>query len=166
MANPALQGQRPRLNPLSMGITLRAATLADLPLLASLVQANYQSAGFPYEEGPARQALQQLVTTARLGRVWWVDYEGAPIGYVVLTFSFSVEFHGPLAVLDEVYLVPEHQGKGHFKHLLALVEAHCWRWGVRTLRLEVKTDNARAQRAYQKAGFAVDDRRLMTKRLG
>ena len=76
------------------------------------------------------------------------------------------EFHGPLAVLDEVYLLPEHQGKGHFKHLLALVEAHCWRWGVRTLRLEVKTDNGRAQRAYQKAGFAVDDRTLMTKRLG
>lgn len=145
---------------------MRAVTLADLPLLAPLVRANYETAGFPYEEGPARQALQQLVTTARLGRVWWVDCEGAPIGYVVLTFSFSVEFHGRFAVLDEVYLVPEHQGKGHFKHLLALVEAHCWRWGVRTLRLEVKTDNARAQRAYQKAGFVVDDRALMTKRLG
>ena len=145
---------------------MRAATLADLPLLASLERANYETAGLPYEEGPARQALQQLVTTARLGRVWWVDWEGTPIGYVVLTFSFSVEFQGQCAVLDEVYLLPEHQGKGHFKHLLALVEAHCWRWGVRTLRLEVKTDNARAQRAYQKAGFAVDDRILMTKRLG
>jgi diamine N-acetyltransferase len=161
-----LQGKRRWLNPLRMGITLRAATLEDLPLLALLVRANYESAGFPYEEGPARQALQQLVTTARLGRLWWVDWQGAPIGYVVLTFSFSVEFHGPLAVLDEVYLLPEHQGKGHFKHLLALVEAHCWRWGVRTLRLEVETDNARAQRAYQKAGFAAEDRRLMTKRLG
>jgi GNAT superfamily N-acetyltransferase len=149
-----------------MGITLCAATLADLPLLASLVRANYESAGLPYEEGPARHALQQLVTTARLGRLWWVDWEAAPIGYVVLTFSFSVEFHGHYAVLDEVYLVPEHQGKGHFKHLLALVEAHCWRWGVRTLRLEVETNNARAQRAYQKAGFAVDDRTLMTKHLG
>jgi GNAT superfamily N-acetyltransferase len=161
-----LQGKRRWLNPLRMGITLRAATLEDLPLLALLVRANYESAGFPYEEGPARHALQQLVTTARLGRVWWVDWEGAPIGYVVLTFSFSVEFHGPFAVLDEVYLVPEHQGKGHFKHLLALVEAHCWRWGIRTLRLEVETKNARAQRAYQKAGFAAHERRLMTKHLG
>ena len=105
-------------------------------------------------------------TTARLGQLWWVDWQGAPIGYVVLTFSFSVEFHGPLAVLDEVYLLPEHQGKGHFKHLLALAEAHCWRWGIRTLRLEVETDNARAQRAYQKAGFVAHDRVLMTKRLG
>ena len=145
---------------------MRAATLADLPLLAPLVRAHYETAGFIYEEEAARQALQQLVTTARLGRVWWADWEGAPIGYVVLTFSFSVEFHGQCAVLDEVYLLPEHQGKGHFKHLLALVEAHCWRWGVRTLRLEVETNNARAQRAYQKAGFAVDDRTLMTKRLG
>jgi GNAT superfamily N-acetyltransferase len=149
-----------------MGITLRAATLADLPLLASLERANYESAGLPYKEGPAQQALQRLVTTARLGRVWWVDWEGAPIGYVVLTFSFSVQFHGQYAVLDEVYLVPEHQGKGHFKHLLALVEAHCWRWGVRTLRLEVETRNARAQRAYQKVGFVAHERALMTKRLG
>ncbi|MBV9578239.1 MAG: GNAT family N-acetyltransferase [Chloroflexi bacterium] len=164
--NPVLQDKRQRLNLLRMGITLRAATLDDLSLLALLVQAHYESAGFSYEEGPAREALQQLVTTARLGRVWWVDSEGAPIGYVVLTFSFSVEFHGQYAVLDEVYLVPGHQGKGHFKHLLALVEAHCWRWGIRTLRLEVETNNARAQRAYQKAGFAAHGRALMTKRLG
>jgi len=149
-----------------MGITLRAATLDDLPLLARLVRANYESAGFPYEEESARQALQRLVTTARLGRVWWVDWEGIPIGYAVLTFGFSVEFHGRFAVLDEVYLVPEHRGKGYFKHLLALIEAHCWRWGIRTLRLEVETKNAQAQRAYQKAGFAAHERRLMTKRLG
>lgn len=149
-----------------MGISLRAVILADLSLLARLVQANYESAGFPYKEESARQALQQLVTTARLGRVWWVDWEGAPIGYAVLTFGFSVEFHGQYAVPDEVYLVPEHQGKGYFKHLLALVEAHCWRWGVRTLRLEVETKNAPAQRAFQKAGFVAHERRLMTKRLG
>ena len=33
---------------------MRAATLADLPLLASLVRAHHESAGFLYEEGPAR----------------------------------------------------------------------------------------------------------------
>jgi GNAT superfamily N-acetyltransferase len=164
-SNPVLQSKRQRLNNLTMGITLRAASLVDLPLLVPLVQAHYKSAGFAYEEEPTRQALQQLVTTARLGRVWWIDWEGTPIGYAVLTFSFSVECQGQYAVLDEVYLLPEHQGKGHFKHLIALVEAHCWRWGVRTLRLEVKTKNAWAQRAYHKAGFRADDRTLMTKRL-
>jgi GNAT superfamily N-acetyltransferase len=163
---PVLPNKGQRSNHLTMGITLRAASLVDLPLLTPLVQAHHEAAGFAYEEEPARQALQQLVTTARLGRVWWVDWEGAPIGYAVLTFSFSVEFQGQYAVLDEVYLLPEHQGKGHFKHLIALVEAHCWRWGVRTLRLEVETKNARAQRAYHKVGFRAHDRPLMTKRLG
>ena len=48
---------------------MRAATLAELPLLVSLERAHYESAGFLYQEGPARQALQQLVGIVALADV-------------------------------------------------------------------------------------------------
>jgi diamine N-acetyltransferase len=126
---------------------------------------SYEHDGLVYDDMPARQALRELLLTERFGRAWWIELDKKTIGYAVLTFGFSVEFHGRDAVLDEMYLLPDHQGKGHFTEVLALIEACCRELGVRALCLVVETKNTRAQRACQKAGFKPHDRTLMTKRL-
>jgi GNAT superfamily N-acetyltransferase len=148
-----------------MGIELRPATEGDLDMLAGMVRDYYEHDGLVYDDTPPRQALRELLLTERFGRAWWIDLDKKTIGYAVLTFGFSVEFHGRDAVLDEMYLLPDHQGKGHFTEVLALIEACCRELGVRALCLVVETKNTRAQRAYQKAGFKPHDRTLMTKRL-
>jgi ribosomal protein S18 acetylase RimI-like enzyme len=130
-----------------------------------MVRAYYEQDGLVYEDLPARQALRELLRTERFGRVWWIDLDKKTIGYAVLTFGFSVEFHGRDAVLDEVYILPDHRGKGHFSEISALIEAYCRRCGIRALSLVVETENTRAQRAYQKAGFECQDRASMTRRL-
>lgn len=94
-----------------------------------------------------------------------IDLDKKLIGYAVLTFGFSVEFHGRHAVLDEIFLLADHRGKGHFKEILTLIEACCRQLGIRGLSLVVETKNAQALRAYQKNGFKPYDRIVMTKRL-
>lgn len=148
-----------------MGIELRPVIEGDLDMLAGMVRAYYEHDGSVYDDMPARQALRELILTERFGRAWWIDLDKKTIGYAVLTFGFSVEFHGRDAVLDEMYLLPDHQGKGHFTEVLALIEDCCRQLGVRALCLVVETKNTRAQRAYQKTGFKPHDRTLMTKRL-
>jgi GNAT superfamily N-acetyltransferase len=130
-----------------------------------MVRAYYVQDGLAYEELPARRALQEIIRTDHFGRAWLIDLDKELIGYVVLTFGFSVEFHGRHAVLDEIFLLPDHQGKGHFKEILTLIEACCRQLGIRGLSLVVETKNAPAQRAYQKNGFKPYDRIVMTKRL-
>ena len=148
-----------------MGIELRPATDDDLDTLNGLVRAYYLHDGLAYEEMPARRALQEIIRTEHFGHAWLIDLDKELIGYAVLTFGFSVEFHGRHAVLDEIFLLPDHQGKGHFKEILTLVEASCRLLGIRGLSLLVETKNAPAQRAYQKNGFKPYDRIVMTKRL-
>ena len=148
-----------------MGIELRPATDDDLDTLNGLVRAYYLHDGLAYEEMPARRALQEIIRTEHFGHAWLIDLDKELIGYAVLTFGFSVEFHGRHAVLDEIFLLPDHQGKGHFKEILTLIEACCRQLGIRGLSLVVETKNAPAQRAYQKNGFKPYDRIVMTKRL-
>jgi len=148
-----------------MGIELRPATEDDLDTLNGMVRAYYVHDGVAYEELPARRALQEIIRTEHFGRAWLIDLDRELIGYAVLTFGFSVEFHGRHAVLDEIFLLPDHQGKGHFKEILTLIEACCRQLGIRGLSLVVETKNAPAQRAYQKNGFKPYERFVMTKRL-
>ena len=149
----------------SMGIELRPATEDDLDTLNGMVRAYYVHDGLAYEELPARRALREIIRSEHFGRAWLIDLDKELIGYAVLTFGFSVEFHGRHAVLDEIFLLPDHRGKGHFKEILTLVEACCRRLGIRGLSLLVETKNAPARRAYQKSGFEPYDRIVMTKRL-
>jgi GNAT superfamily N-acetyltransferase len=148
-----------------MGIELRPATEDDLDTLNGMVRAYYVYDELAYEELPARRALQEIIRSEHFGRAWLVDLDKELIGYAVLTFGFSVEFHGRHAVLDEIFLLPDHRGKGHFKEILALIEACCRQLRIRGLSLLVETKNEPAQRAYQKNGFKPYDRIVMTKRL-
>jgi ribosomal protein S18 acetylase RimI-like enzyme len=148
-----------------MEIDLRTVTPSDLDVLANLVSEYYAFDGLNYDDRLARRALLELINEQGSGRIWLLELEQQPIGYLVLTFGFIVEFHGKHAVIDEVYLRPNYRGRGYFRMALAFVEAFCRELNVRCLRLEVEKTNEKAQEAYRKAGFRQHERLLMTKTL-
>jgi ribosomal protein S18 acetylase RimI-like enzyme len=148
-----------------MKIDLRAVTPSDLDVLANLVSEYYAFDRLNYNDRLARQALLELMSEERSGRIWLLEQQREPIGYLVLTFGFILEFHGKHAVIDEVYLRPNYRGHGYFQTALQFVEAFCRELDVRCLRLEVEKSNEKAQKAYRKAGFRQHERLLMTKAL-
>jgi GNAT superfamily N-acetyltransferase len=148
---------------LDFRLLTQSVTPFDLDVLANLVSEYYAFDHLNYDDKLARQALLELVSEERFGRVWLLQLEQEPIGYLVLTFGFIVEFRGRIAVIDEVYLRPNFRGRGYFRTALTFVEALCRELGVRCLRLEVETKNDRAQQTYHRAGFHQHQRFLMTK---
>jgi diamine N-acetyltransferase len=146
-----------------MEVDLRAVTLSDLDVLADLISEYYAFDGLEYDDLLSRQAVLELISDDRFGRIWLLEMEKLPIGYLVLTFGFIVEFHGKHAVIDEVYLRPEYRGRGYFRQVLNVVEALCRQLKIGCLRLEVEKKNEKAQESYRKAGFHHHDRLLMTK---
>jgi GNAT superfamily N-acetyltransferase len=82
---------------------------------------------------------------------------------MVLTFGFSLEFHGRNALLDELYLREEFRGRGLGRASLVRAEEICRREGIRAVHLEVDRVNVRAQEVYRKAGYKDHDRYLLTK---
>ncbi|HEV2860535.1 MAG TPA: GNAT family N-acetyltransferase [Pyrinomonadaceae bacterium] len=146
-----------------MDVTFVPAGAADAERLIEFMREFYEFEHLAFDEPSARSALLEILTDDSLGRVWLIQADGGPAGYVVLTFGFSLEFHGRDAFLDELYIVERHRGRGIGKRAIEFVEVTCRALGVKALRLEVERANVNARAVYHKSGFKDHDRYLMTK---
>jgi diamine N-acetyltransferase len=143
-------------------VRLAAVTAADLPLLERFVRAYCVEDRHAFDEDRQPAALAALAAGEPFGCGWLVELAGRRIGYVVLSWSFSIEAGGREACVDELYLVPEARNRGLGSRVLALVEAEARAFGVRRIFLEVERHN-RVIGLYRRAGYVDHDRFLMSK---
>ena len=139
------------------------AVVADLELVLELMREFYASEHLRFDTAAARRALQQLLEDRACGVVHLIHWDAEVIGYVVLTFGFSLEFHGRAALLDELYVREQFRGRGAGKASLQWIEAICRREGVHAVRLEVERANTHARAVYRQAGYVAHDRYVLTK---
>ena len=130
-----------------------------------LMRQLYKEDGYRFDPEAAQEALVGLVQNSSLGRAWLVFERDEMVGYVVLTFGYSLEYGGRDATLDELFVVPIHRGRGVGTRVMEFVAEECQSLGVVALRLEVEQDNETAQALYERAGFEAVDRYLMCKRI-
>jgi ribosomal protein S18 acetylase RimI-like enzyme len=147
-----------------MTALIRAASLADVDALVTLMSAFYREDGDSFDADASRAAFTALLAEPAWGRVWLAEEDGSVIAYVALTLGYSMEFGGRDAFVDDVYVVPTHRGRGVGSALLAECEQACHELGVRALHLGVRPSN-RAAALYRRFGFREQQHRLMTKRL-
>ena len=146
-----------------MQATFTTARPADAERLMPLLREFYDYDHIPLDEPAARRALSQLLSDARLGRVYLIAAGEELIGYLVVTFGFSLEFKGRDAFVDELFLRAEFRGQGIGRRALAVAEETCRAEGVGALHLEVERANTGAQEVYRRAGFKDHDRYLLTR---
>jgi GNAT superfamily N-acetyltransferase len=144
---------------------IRIAEAGDLDRLEAMMASFYAEAGYPREGPGAAAALAALVGDPGLGRLWLILAGNEPVGYVAVTFGFSLEFHGRDAFIDEIFIRPPFRGAGLGGRVLAAVEPECRALGIRALHLEVERGNPAGQALYRRHGFRDADRLLLSKRL-
>jgi GNAT superfamily N-acetyltransferase len=144
--------------------TFRAAEPANVDLLLAYVREFYalDAIGIHFDESVVRRRLTELLQDPRLGRAWIIRDSEEPIGYLVLTFGYSLEY-GRDAMLDELFIRPSHRGKGVGTAAMLFLEATCRDLGIRAVHLEVSHQNDAARRLYTRAGFAVHGTDFMTR---
>jgi GNAT superfamily N-acetyltransferase len=76
-------------------------------------------------------------------------HEGADVGTLWLA---TARARGSGAWVFDVEVAPSHRGRGHGRTLMLAAERECLAAGVRTLGLNVFTDNAAALRLYESLG--------------
>src|SRR5262249_4179236 len=122
--------------------TFQVATGSDTDRLLDMMR-DYQFDGHSFHEGQARRALLALLREPLFGRVWLVCDGDVAVGYVVLTFGYSLEFRGRDAFLDKFLLRPSHRGRGWGRQALEFAEKEArtqacgpsiWRWCAPTRR--------------------------------
>jgi len=150
--------------------TLKLASLNNINLIVGFCRTLNQedptfTGDFHFDEAAIWATLEELVANPSLGRAWLIYNNDTPIGYVVLTFGFSLESHGRDGILDEIYIAPAYRSQGIGTQVMTSVEAEARQLGLKKLYLEVERNNHRARTLYQKLGFEDFDRYLLNKRL-
>lgn len=147
-----------------MSAALRLARPEDLDRLLALVSAFHAEQGIEQDADQRRDALLPLLEGIPHGCVYLIGPGRAPLGYIILTFGWSVEFGGMDGFVDEVYIRPAVRGRGIATEVLldlpkALAEA-----GLTALHLEVDRKNESAQKLYLRTGFKPRDRYMLMSR--
>lgn len=81
------------------------------------------------------------------------EHNGKVAGYVLVSITYSNESGGLVLWIEEIYILPEYQGNGFGKELLAFIEDTYKDKCVR-IRLEVEKLNQKAIDLYQKSGYS------------
>lgn len=136
---------------------------ADIGLLLRFNRELNEHDGAPFDEARTCTALKNLIGRPDLGGIWLIGVAGRPVGYLVLTWGYSLEFGGRDAFLDELYLREDYRGQGIGTRIIQHVLDVCQTHGVKALHLEVMAQNTRAQELYRRLGFELRDSRLMSK---
>jgi ribosomal protein S18 acetylase RimI-like enzyme len=147
-------------------IDFRAASEADIPLLIRLVRALADEDGSTtFDPDRTQAAIHQLLADPSLGEAWIIERGGDVAGYLVITWGFSLEFHGRDAFVDELYLLPALRGQGIGRLAIEHAAERCRTRGIGAVHLEVDPENERAISLYRRSGFVQRGYRLMSRRL-
>lgn len=142
--------------------TFDPAQPADAGTLLALMQAFYAEECLLYDAQRAEQSVETLLASPEFGQVWLVREDDELVGYVAVTFGFSLEFGGRFGLLDEIYLRPEARGRGLGAATLDHVATFAIAQDLAAVRLEAERHNARALALYDRAGYFGHDRDLLT----
>ncbi|MGV6848123.1 MAG: GNAT family N-acetyltransferase [Marinibacterium sp.] len=147
-----------------MSAALHLAGPDDLDRLVPLVAAFHDEQGIASTDDGRRAALQPLLQGSPHGAAYIIGPARAPIGYIVVTFGWSVEFGGLDGFVDELWIRPTVRRRGIATEVLLELPRALAGAGLRALHLEVDRDNAAAQRLYARSGFAARDRYMLMTR--
>ena len=147
-----------------MSISFKKAEPSDLPVLMRFMQEFHEfDHTEPFDEVPARMAMETVISDERVGLVWLIKSSGEDVGYIVLTLHYRLESRGICANLDELFINEANRGRGIGRKAMEFLEDTCKERGVAAIQLEVKKDNPEAASLYEKVGFEKLDRDFMLK---
>src|SRR5438132_4313737 len=109
----------------------RLANTTDIDILIDFMRQFYAIDNYPFEEAAARTAMQTIVQDSSLGRVWLINNGDEAVGYIVLTFGFSLEYRGRDAFIDEFFVLAPLRNQGIGSKTIEFVLAACHGLGIR-----------------------------------
>ena len=108
----------------------------------------------PVPAGNMRGTLAVLRREPWRGRAVVLEMQGQVAGYALLISFWSNEFGGEVCMVDELFVVPEHRGRGYATSLFAdVTQGGLWATPMAAMALCVTPGNVRARRLYEGLGF-------------
>ena len=153
------------------GAGIRRCATADARLLSELATEAFPLACPPEtttenirafcEHNLSPGAFEKYLASAEIA-IWIAEDSDTPVGYVMSVagepgdpdIAGSVT-HRPTVEISKLYVLSSHHGSGLAGKLLALALEHARNDGAASVWLGVNRENRRANRFYEKSGFAL-----------
>lgn len=135
-------------------MTIRKLCQADFHQVLSMMKVFYASDALlihPAEE-VLRRSLSDAIAQGPYLEGFGFEVDGILAGYGLVAKSYSTECGGLCIWIEDIYICPEHRGRGLGTGFLRFVEER-YRGSAVRLRLEAEPENETAMSVYRKAGF-------------
>jgi GNAT superfamily N-acetyltransferase len=146
---------------------IRAALPSDQARLLPLIKEYYEFDSLKFDARATARALQRLLRSRTLGRVWVIETAAEPrlSGYAILTYNYDLEFGGVEGIITDFFITESFRRHGLGRQMLATMTGFCRRGGITTIELQVTRKNRRARRFYESLGFEILPRLVMDLKL-
>ncbi len=128
--------------------------MSDVAAIALLVESYWQFEGI---EGFARPRIEMLLSTLLSepvsGACWVAESNGRLCGYLLASYTFSLEHGGVMAEIDELFVCDAARSAGVGSLLVRRAEVDLAAQGLVRLQLQLGVGNENARRFYERHGF-------------
>jgi GNAT superfamily N-acetyltransferase len=135
-------------------ILIRKATKSELPvigkLLAELINAMDDTEGI--DIGIDIKTCEQLLKDDN-SHFLVAELKTTPVGFINFTVRQTVLHRSPSAMIDELVVTKEYQGKGIGKQLVLAAIDECRQLGYCEVEVSTEKTNVKARKFYKKCGF-------------
>ena len=135
----------------------------DLDRLLGLMARFDQETGLPHDAAHRRRAVTPLLPGSPHGAVWLIGPQRAPLGYVLISFGWSVALAGIEGFVAQVFVRDTVRGRGIGNEVLHAIAVSLTQTGVKALHVRLDRADARAAQFCARVGFTpCPDIALMT----
>ncbi len=148
-------------------IDIQPASLRDEAEIVPLMVAFNAAEHIVFRPETMLPALRELLQRPDVGLVLLARDAAsqACLGYALIAYGYDIEFSGPDAFVNELFVAPNARSRGVGCALLDAVVAELRGRGARAVHLMVRPENERARALYERFGFQVVPRLVMSKSL-
>lgn len=136
-----------------MSAALHLAAPGDLDRLLPLVAACEADLGVARDDAAREAALRPLLEGSPHGAAWLIGPRKSPVGYVTVSFGWSVAAGGLSATVGAVYIRGSVRGRGMGSEALAALLGELKGSGLKALHMDLPAGHARAEAIYRRLGF-------------
>ena len=139
---------------MSNHITIRPATLVDVPVLYNLMKlyiVDFYGRPEP-DEQDLKGLIAHLLEHPSSGLQFVAEEDGNLIGFATLYFTFSTLNVKRQAILNDLFVIPDARGKKAGEKLFEACVSYIRKHGFSSMTWETAKDNTAAQSLYNKMG--------------
>ncbi|MDK3016372.1 GNAT family N-acetyltransferase [Pseudodonghicola flavimaris] len=149
-----------------MSAALHLARPADLDRLLALSAACHAELGIDRAAEQQRDGIAPLLEGLPQGAIYLIGPARAPLGYIVLSFGWSLPLAGLEARIEELYIRPPVRGRGIATEVLGSLPRALGAAGVKAIQLHLDSAADRNRDLFARARFREEEgTRVMSRKL-